>query len=571
MENNGSYARANVNLEEQYPTRVDVLDDVVLIDFEKVAFGNIHLSEEIPACILVVHFGEKQKDGRVDRNPPGSVRYGVSTAHVKGESGGTIVLPPADSRNTGEKAIKIPEEWGIIAPFRWVEIEGWPRGLEPSIKFFKRRAAFPRDWKDDTSDFRCSDESINRIWDLCKYTMKATAYTGVFVDGDRERIPYEADAYLNQIGYLATAGNARIPRDTFDYLLSAPTWPTEWGLHMAFMAFADWMHTRDAHWISERLPALRAKLHLDRLRPDGLIASAPEQMKADIVDWPRWERDRFVHSGVNSVVNSFFIRSLSLFCELCEAVDRRDQIGKLSNILAGATSVFDKVFYDSDVKLYRDGESVDHHSIHANIFPVAFDIAKGDALACALSYIISRGMACSVYVSQYFMEALFKNGRDREAVAFMIAPGDRSWRHMVDSGTTLTWEAWDQRYKGNQDWNHAWGAAPANLLPRYLGGIRAVSPGWSQMLIQPQTGGLQECYCKVPTPLGPVEVEWLHRDGFELNVQAPKSIRYRICLPAIEATSVWIGREKIENIEIGADRVCLPAVFRGNCSVSLKR
>lgn len=39
---------------------------------------------------------------------------------------------------------------------------------------------------------------------------------------------------------------------------------------------------------------------------------------------------------------------------------------------------------------------------------------------------------------------------------------------MIDQGSTITMEAWSLKAKPNQDWNHAWGAAPANLLPRYL-------------------------------------------------------------------------------------------------------
>lgn len=48
--------------------------------------------------------------------------------------------------------------------------------------------------------FRCSDDTLNRIWELCRYSMKATSFTGYYVDGDRERIPYEADALINQLG-----------------------------------------------------------------------------------------------------------------------------------------------------------------------------------------------------------------------------------------------------------------------------------------------------------------------------------------------------------------------------------
>ena len=69
----------------------------------------------------------------------------------------------------------------------------------------------------------------------------------------------------------------------------------------------------------------------------------------------------------------------------------------------------------------------------------------------------------------------------QKALSLITAPTDRSWRHMVESGATITWEAWDHKYKPNQDWNHAWGAAPANLLPRYLLGAASATPGWAKI------------------------------------------------------------------------------------------
>ncbi|NDD49049.1 MAG: hypothetical protein EBZ28_04215, partial [Alphaproteobacteria bacterium] len=47
---------------------------------------------------------------------------------------------------------------------------------------------------ESASSFDSSDEVLNQIWDFCKYSMKATSFCGYYVDGDRERIPYEADA-----------------------------------------------------------------------------------------------------------------------------------------------------------------------------------------------------------------------------------------------------------------------------------------------------------------------------------------------------------------------------------------
>jgi hypothetical protein len=114
----------------------------------------------------------------------------------------------------------------------------------------------------------------------------------------------------------------------------------------------------------------------------------------------------------------------------------------------------------------------------------------------------------------------------------MLAPGDRSWRHMVESGTTITWEAWDQKYKPNQDWNHAWGAAPANLLPRFVLGVRPAVPGWSRAVVAPHPGGLTAASGRVPTPRGPIEVAWTDGATFRLAVTLPKGTSATVRLPA---------------------------------------
>ena len=86
------------------------------------------------------------------------------------------------------------------------------------------------------------------------------------------------------------------------------------------------------------------------------------------------------------------------------------------------------------------------------------------------AFVRSRGMACSVYGAQFLMDALFDSGAEDRAIALMTAPGDRSWRHMVeDVGTTITLEAWDNKYKPNEDWNHAWGRAGQRPAPQAVG------------------------------------------------------------------------------------------------------
>jgi hypothetical protein len=141
---------------------------------------------------------------------------------------------------------------------------------------------------------------------------------------------------------------------------------------------------------------------------------------------------------------------------------------------------------------------------------------------------------------------LFENDDAAKALELMTAPTDRSWKHMVESGTTITWEAWDQRYKTNQDWNHAWGAAPAYLLPRYVLGARSLAPGWTRAIIRPNPGSLKWANGKVPTPLGSLLIRWESGDTFKLSLVLPHGMSAQVELPAGKnSRGVFLGGQPV--------------------------
>lgn len=524
-------AAAPTELVEQSPASITpVAPGTVLVDFGRVAFGNLALLPPVAARgALSLRFGEALADGRVDRHPPGSVRYAEVAATLSGTP--VIVAPPPDPRNTRPPAVRTPARRGVLLPFRWVEITGWPGRLAPAE--IRRRAVFVAGWRDDAAQFRSSDGMLNRVWDLCHYSIKATSFAGVFVDGDRERTAYEADAYLNQLSYYAGDPDPRMPRDTFERLLRHPTWPSEWAPHLVFIAYADWMETGDRHWLAAHYEALKTKLLDDRVGPDGLVTSTPKQIAwGDLVDWPPGERDGFVFRPVNTVINAFHLRALTLMARLARALGRTAEADEFARREHAAEQVFVAKLFDPRARLFRDGEGAEHHSVHANLFPLAFGLVPRPERRHVAAWLGGRGMACSVYAAQYLLEGLFENDQAATALHLITAPGDRSWRHMVESGTTITWEAWDQKYKPNQDWTHAWGAAPANLLPRFVLGVRPLTPGWAEAAIQPHPGGLAWCEGKVPTPRGPILVRWHHPGRLRLALTLPPGITARVMLPA---------------------------------------
>ena len=567
---------APVHLVEQTPQQItNVAPGVMLVDFGRVAYGNLRLTPPANATnIVTVHFGEAFANGRINRQPPGSVRYSKTTLSL---AGGKILVaaPRADKRNTEQvsprhpAAVLTPPEWGVVTPFRWVEIENWPGDLRPEN--ISRQAAFATSWDDSAAAFHCSDEMLNRIWELCRYSLKATTFAGVYVDGDRERISYEADGYINQLGQYYSDNDGQMVRDTFDRLFKYPHQSADWVSHMIFIAYADWLRTGDTAWLAAHYEALKPKLMLDRTRADGLIVGKDPKANDDsIVDWPPTERDHFVKLPVNTVVNAFEVRSLQLMAEMARALGKNADAADYEIKARAVNAVFQKKLFDPANGLYRDGEGTDHASFHASMFPLAFGLVPAEHFSSVTNFVFSRGMICSVYAAQYFMESLFQNGEDKLALALMTAPNDRSWRHMVESGTTISWEAWDQKYKPNQDWNHAWGAAPANLLPRFVIGAQPLAPGWTRALIRPCPGDLKFAEGKIPTPRGPVLVSWKNDGDFTLSLTLPKGMAAHLELPAREKSQgVFIGGKALAAQRNGA-RWILEEDVSGTVTLAVK-
>ncbi|WP_235033274.1 family 78 glycoside hydrolase catalytic domain [Rubripirellula obstinata] len=571
-------AEQHVELTEQEPVTIKRINDkVTQIDFGKVAFGNIVMPVPSGRGKASVHFGEKLNGDRIDRKPPGTVRYGMTEIRLGQERGNWIVPAPVDLRNVQQTglttanppAVLMPAAWQSVIPFRWIEIEGLD--ADYPYEFIRRRAAYSATWNDDASAFECSDETMNRIWDLCKYSIKATTFAGVYVDGDRERIPYEADAYLNQLSHYYTDDNVTMAARTFDWLMENGTWPTEWSPHMVFMAHAEWMHTGDTQWLKHRYESLKAKTLIHRSGDDGLVRSDKlDQSRHDIVDWPQKERDGFVFTEINTVVNAFHIEALKQMAKMARAVGKVDDANAFESRIELAKASFQKTLFDESAGIYRDGVGTDHSSIHANFFPLAFGLVPEEKIDGVVAWLEERDMQCSVYAAQYFMESLFQNGSDKKAVDLILADGDRSWKHMVNSGTTISWEAWEMKYKPNQDWNHAWGAAPANLLPRFVLGVQAAKAGWDHAIIRPMPGGLKYARGKVPTAKGPINIDWNNDATFTLAVELPEGVSANIDLPAGEGTSgVFAGGEQVAATQKG-DRWVVTNPVSGKVSLEVK-
>jgi hypothetical protein len=123
---------------------------------------------------------------------------------------------------------------------------------------------------------------------------------------------------------------------------------------------------------------------------------------------------------------------------------------------------------------------------------------------------------------------------------------------IYDVGTTITLEAWDNKYKPNQDWNHAWGAAPANIIPRCLMGVQPIEPGFAKVRIKPQVGGLKAGSVDLPTVRGTIHVDFASAKdtAFDLNIHLPANMQAVVHMPALDSSDpgVTMDGRRIEGI-----------------------
>ena len=213
----------------------EIAADNFFYDFGKHAFAVLEVEVDSPAAQeITIAVGEVLANDHINRDPgysrvyqeevialPAGISYVKMTMTHPGYGKGTLPIEPN------------------VAPFRYAEV----RGKVKVLQIFQH--AYFGYFEDDASDFKSSSPELDKIWDFCKYTMKATTPFGIFIDGDRERQAYEGDDYINQLGYFVCTSDKEMACATIDRLFEYPTWPTEYFLAMIPIVHDYMLYTGD--------------------------------------------------------------------------------------------------------------------------------------------------------------------------------------------------------------------------------------------------------------------------------------------------------------------------------------
>ncbi|MGN6504799.1 MAG: family 78 glycoside hydrolase catalytic domain [Tepidisphaeraceae bacterium] len=451
-------------------------DGAVLVDFGRALFGGIELAAPVGGGVVELRLSE-------ELTPQGHARYQLR-AEVCYQELWTFVAGSEPLSHFG------------VRMFRYAEIVGWPGTLDADdITAVAIAAPFDA----DRSSFTCSDAALESVWELCKNSI---AFTTADVYNDcltRERLAYEADAYVSMLTQFAVEGSTAPARRTIEYLIGHPTWPCEWWQLYVPLFYEYVLQTGDMALLRKHYAFLTEQCTFHRLMKDGLVRRFPRQCN---VDWPENCRDGYEFGEANAVANAYARWDLVLLGRMAAWLGREDDVRAFALAADELKDGFNRELWDASSGLYVDSVGSRHSSLHANLYALRFGLVPAPRVGRCLDFIVSRGVACSVFTMQFLLETLFMHGRDKTAVHLMTRRGERSWLEMLERGATVTTESWLTDIKPNMSWAHPWGSAPGHVVMRWLFGLRPTAPGWADYSFEPRPGGLEHGRLRVATPRG---------------------------------------------------------------------
>jgi hypothetical protein len=307
---------------------------------------------------------------------------------------------------------------------------------------------------------------------------------------------------------------------------------------------------RDHHFLTARTDLVRDCLPtLHRLMAFFSRHESPNHLIGGFdgmwlfLDWAPLRKTNF-----SATLNLLYLQALRHAAELCDlAADAASALRYRAAAETLAVSI-DTHFWDAAGKLWRDGFDPDTNaptedvSQHANALAILLDLHPDTHAKIARDVLLkpaqarrSKIITASPFFYAFILEALFKAGLRDEALAVIRD----KWGAMLDRGATTFWEFWEP----TASLCHAWSASPLYHLSQQILGVLPTASGWKHVRVAPWLGKLEYARGVVPSPLGPIRVEWEKggEDQLAVRIDVPDGMEVEFVTPQGETRALDPG------------------------------
>jgi alpha-L-rhamnosidase len=318
------------------------------------------------------------------------------------------------------------------------------------------------------------------------------------------------------------------------------TWPG------AFITVADMLYTRfgDIQPIQQHYDAMKLwMLHMKKYYlKDGILIrdtygdwcvppESPELIHTKDTNRMTWP------ANLSTPYYVFYAGKMAHFADL---LGRGNDADFFRNEITTVTTAYNAKYLDVSTGRY------DHNTVTANILPLAFGMVPTGLEQSVFANIIDKTenefdghVSTGVVGIQQLMRTLTEYGRGDLALRLATNDTYPSWGYMVRNGATTIWELWN----GNtadpamNSGNHVMLLGDLIIwYYEYLGGIRALEPGYSTIQLKPYPiEGLDYVNCSYRSVSGLIQSNW-RRNG--------KHFEWDILIPANTTAEVWLPTAK---------------------------
>lgn len=381
--------------------------------------------------------------------------------------------------------------------------------------------------------FRCSDEEINKIWDVAAYTLRLNTRE-FFIDGiKRDRWVWSGDAYQSYLmNYYLFFDSPTVTRTLYalrgkDPVTSHINTIMDYTFYWFMGIYDYYQYTGDKAFIKQMYPRMQSMMDFCLARRDknGLMEGLPGDWV--FIDWATG----LSKQGEVSFEQLLLCRSLETMA-LCAGIMKDNAQGARYKQLS--TSLKSKIFQyywnnqkQALVHSRINGKQTSNVTRYANMFSIFFNyFTEAQKQEVKKSVLMNNQIPkiTTPYMRFYELEALCAMGEQK----YVLNQMKDYWGGMLNLGATTFWEEYDPAKKGADIYSmygrnfgkslcHAWGASPIYLLGKYYLGVKPTAPGYSRYTVTPQLGGLQWIEGSVPTPNGDINVRC---DAKQIKVSA---------------------------------------------------
>ena len=390
--------------------------------------------------------------------------------------------------------------------------------------------------------FVTSDEGLNKIYDICKHTLKICRQS-LHLDSTKhqEHLACTGDYYIESLMTLYCFDDFRLSE--FDIMRTADWLVDNRGRMFHTTYSLIWVQMlKDVYMITGNKSVLEYSrraldILLDRfagyIGDSGVIEMPPDFM---FVDWTVIDGYTMHHPPKalgQTVLNAFYYEALNRAAEIYGFLGDKEKSAECTEKAKKFYLDFNREFYDENRRLYFDGKNGEYggddpnhlpansdkryFSKYPNIIVCAYGLTDDDSARDILERIIFDGTMQDIqpYFAHYLLKAVRRLGLFGKYGMKIIS----RWKKVVedcDKGLAEGWIAPQPDYKF--DHSHAWGGTPAYNLPSVISGLKILEPGMKKISFTPELWGLDFAEITIPSPLGNIELI-INKDGY--TVTAP--------------------------------------------------